>query len=111
MLEKCWKHKISGYKELPYDIVYRFEKRLKHLDDLKKIAIPRELIRDLDTSNNVPEAVCLPVSKAAVPITQMAPVDFSTFLLPGENGSPSLMLGKLSMVKTRLFWMPVYLST
>ncbi|GFR01057.1 hypothetical protein TNCT_510011 [Trichonephila clavata] len=37
---------------------------------------------------NIPEAVCLPVSKAAVPITQMAPVDFATFLLPGENGSP-----------------------
>ncbi|PRD32555.1 UNVERIFIED_CONTAM: hypothetical protein NCL1_20059 [Trichonephila clavipes] len=35
-----------------------------------------------------PEAVCLPGSKAAVPITQVAPVLFAVVRLPDENGSP-----------------------
>ncbi|GFT22380.1 uncharacterized protein TNCV_3273601 [Trichonephila clavipes] len=35
-----------------------------------------------------PEAVCLPGSKAAAPITQVVPVVFATVRLPDENRSP-----------------------
>ncbi|GFY51361.1 integrase catalytic domain-containing protein [Trichonephila inaurata madagascariensis] len=44
LLQECWKHKISWDKELPYNIVHRFDKWLKYLDSLKDIEIPRRLI-------------------------------------------------------------------
>ncbi|GFY79021.1 hypothetical protein TNIN_471501 [Trichonephila inaurata madagascariensis] len=49
------------------------------------------LISDPDIWNilpDSPEAVCLPGSKTAVPITQVVPVVFATVRLPDENGSP-----------------------
>ncbi|GFT48822.1 uncharacterized protein TNCV_3004011 [Trichonephila clavipes] len=65
MLQECWTLKVKWDSELPASIWQKFQKWKDQLDRLKAIAVPRCMIEDPETSQNLSLHVFCDASKAA----------------------------------------------
>ncbi|GFW74593.1 integrase catalytic domain-containing protein [Trichonephila clavipes] len=65
MLQECWTLKVKWDSELPASIWQKIPKRKDQLDRLKAIAVPRCMIEDPETSQNLSLHVFCDASKAA----------------------------------------------
>ncbi|GFS51141.1 uncharacterized protein TNCV_3532521 [Trichonephila clavipes] len=65
MLQECWTLKVKWDSELPASIWQKFQKWKDQLDRLKAIAVPRCMIENPETSQNLSLHVFCDASKAA----------------------------------------------